>query len=91
MSTVDTLPVNRMRTSSRQSLTWSAHNAAEECRNSNVKGDAAETGLLNGKGRTTRREARLRIVAAMLPGRRGELRYLGRSVLSGRKDHHGAS
>jgi hypothetical protein len=49
--------VNQMRTSSRQSLTWSAHNAVEECRNSNVKGDAAETGLLNGNGRIRPPEA----------------------------------
>jgi hypothetical protein len=61
-----------MRTSFRQSLTWSAHNAVEECRNSNVKGDAAETGLLNGNGRITRREARRRSVAAMLPDRCAE-------------------
>jgi hypothetical protein len=61
-----------MRTSSRQSLTWSAHNAVEECRNSNVKENAAETGLLNGNGRITRRETRCRSVAAMLPGRCAE-------------------
>jgi methylmalonyl-CoA decarboxylase len=46
-----------MHTSSRQSLTWSAHNAVEECRNSSVKGDAAETGLLNGNGQITSPEA----------------------------------
>ena len=30
--------------------TWSVHNAAEECRNTNVKEDAAETGFQNGSG-----------------------------------------
>jgi hypothetical protein len=36
--------------SSRQFSTWSVHNAAEECRNTNVKEDAAETGFQNGSG-----------------------------------------
>src|ERR1022692_2716985 len=68
--------MNRMRTSSRQSLTWSALNAVEECRNSNVKGDAAETGLQNGNGQ-------FRPPGAPNPGedrlasRCGELLYFG--------------
>ena len=61
-----------MRTSSRQSLTWSAHNAVEECRNSNVKGNAAETGLQNGNGRITSPGAQ-DPGEATLAGRRGEL------------------
>jgi len=50
MTAVDTLPGESNAGSSRRSSTWSARNAAEECRNSNVKGDAAETGLQNGSG-----------------------------------------
>ena len=65
-----------MRTSSRQSLTRSAHNAGEECRNSNVTGDAAETGLQNGNGRIRSPEAS-KPNDATLAGRYGELRYSG--------------
>ena len=67
---------NRAGRSSRRSLTWSAHNAGGECRNSNVKGDAAETGLQNGNGRIRRPEAPNPGEAA-LAGRCGELRYFG--------------
>jgi len=42
----------------RQFSTWSVHNAAEECRNTNVKELAAETGFQNGSGQIGRREAR---------------------------------
>ena len=50
------------------------HNAGEECRNSNVKGDAAETGLQNGNGQITRREAP-NPGEATLAGRCGELLF----------------
>ena len=77
MSTFDTLPGESNATSSRRSLTWSAHNAVEECRNSNVKGDAAETGLQNGNGRIRSPEAP-NPGEATLAGRCGELLYLRR-------------
>jgi hypothetical protein len=77
-----------MRTSSRQSLTWSAHNAVEECRNSNVRGDAAETGLQNGNGQIRPPEAPNRDEAT-LAGRCAELLYLGGFVLNATaKGHH---
>src|SRR5690242_18413970 len=74
-----------MRTSSRQSLTWSAHNAVEECRNSNVKGDAAETGLPNGNGQIRPPEAQYP-GEATLAGRCGEL-VSGRNASSGIEAH----
>src|ERR1035437_8435672 len=78
-----------MRTSSRQSLTWSAHNAVEECRNSNVKGDAAETGLQNGNGRIRPPEAP-NPGEATLAGRCGELLYFGGFVLNASANGHNA-
>jgi len=62
-----------MRPSSRQSLTWSARNAEEECRNSSVKGDVAEAGLQNGNGQIKRREVLSPGREAVLRGRRAEL------------------
>jgi hypothetical protein len=62
-----------MRKSSRQSLTWFVHNAEEECRNSNVKVGAAETGLQNGNGQIGRREATGASPKAVLRGRFAEL------------------
>jgi len=80
--------VNRVRTSSRQSLTWSAHNAGEECRNSNVKGDAVETGWQNGNGRMKPPEAPNR-GEATLAGRCGELLF-GGFVLNASANAHNA-
>ena len=74
MSTFDTLPGESNTTSSRRSLTWSVHNAGEECQNSNVKGDAAETGLQNGNGRIRPPEAP-NPSEATPAGRCGELLY----------------
>jgi hypothetical protein len=65
--------VNRMRKSSRQSLTWSVRNVEEECRNSNVKVGAAETGLQNGNGQIRRREAIGASPLAVLLGQYAEL------------------
>jgi hypothetical protein len=45
MRAFDTLPGELNASIISSIITWSAHNAAEECWNSNVKGDAAETGL----------------------------------------------
>ena len=73
MSSLDTLPGESNGTSSRPSSTWSVHNAVEECRNSNVRGDAGETGLQNGNGRIRRREAPS-LGASHVPGRRVTLR-----------------
>src|SRR4029453_19092259 len=61
-----------MRTSFRQSSTWSARNAGEEWRYSNVMGDAAETGLQNGSGQIRPPEDP-NLGAATLAGRCGEL------------------
>lgn len=78
-----------MRTSSRQSLTWFARNAGEECRNSNVKGDAAETGLQNGNGRIRPPEAPSP-GEATLAGRCGELLHFGGFVLNASANAHHA-
>jgi hypothetical protein len=60
----------------------------EEWRISNVKGDAAGTGLLNGNGRITRREALSLASRAITLGRCGDLdfhyvRAVGNAVAAG--------